>query len=418
MMPSSSTSKSNHHRRQKGKNKSDFFPKPPNQRMNHFIENEIVETMKIGKLIGVDFNTPDHVDHLRKIISAEQVTKPSTSKSSRRKGKKSNFVPKPKQVWQVKQPTRNWLDLPSDVMANILSRIGVFDILDNAQKVCTTWRRICKEPAMWRVVSMDSSYYPKGVLQTICKHVVDRSQGQMVDICIKGFCDKDLLRYIADRSSQLRCLKITYSYNKVSGVWGESLNKLSLLEELSICETEFSRKDVEAAGLFCPLLKTLKVNRKSNKYYNDDEDESRPGRNTLAVAIGKNLPGLKHLELIDDTMTDVGLRAILDGCSHLELLDLRRCMFIDLKGDLGKRCSEQIKHLKLPHDSLEGCPDIPQYDSDEGFFVDSDFDCDYFDEYDEYDDYTSIDYDNLYNFEDPLEQWIAYKDMLEELHLN
>jgi len=149
------------------------------------------------------------------------VTKPSTSKSIRRKGKKSKFVLKPKQVWQVKQRTVNWLDLPSDVMANILSRVGVFDILDNAQKVCTTWHQICKEPTMWRAVSMDYTHRwgTRSACLKICKHVVDRSQGQMVDISIKHFCDNDLLSYIADRYVSLFCfpvcvvaLRITVKY--------------------------------------------------------------------------------------------------------------------------------------------------------------------------------------------------------------
>ncbi|GKA92526.1 putative F-box/LRR-repeat protein 23 [Tanacetum coccineum] len=128
---------------------------------------------------------------------------PSTSKSNRRrKAKKSKFVPKPKQRWQVKQPTRNWLELPSDIMANILYRVGVYDILENAQKVCTTWRKICKDPAMWRVISMnihgDSRTRPP--LREMYKHAVDRSQGQLLDLTIKDSVDSDLLEYAAERN--------------------------------------------------------------------------------------------------------------------------------------------------------------------------------------------------------------------------
>nr|XP_043629263.1 putative F-box protein At4g05475 [Erigeron canadensis] len=338
-------------RRQKGKQKSDFVQKPPNQlNFNKDDEDEEVrETVKVRKLNGVDFNTQGQVDDLRNMISAEQVTKPSTSNSSRRKGKNSNYVPKPK---QVEQPTVNWLDLPSDVTANILSRIGVFDIIENAQKVCTTWYQICKEPAMWRAVSMDQSPLWT-VCQKICKHVVNRSQGQMVDISIKDFCDRDLLQYITYRSTQLRRLEVIHFFGRSGKVWGGSLKKFSLLEDLSLENTIISDKDIEVAGHHCPLLKKLKINQKAYLLYGD-YDESMTYRNALAVAIGKDLPELRHLELIGNTMTNIGLKAILDGCHHLESLDLRRCLYIDLKGDLGKRCSEQIKHLKLPHDSLEG----------------------------------------------------------------
>lgn len=100
-----------------------------------------------------------------------------------------------------KQPTRNWLDLPSDIMCNILYRIGVTDILQNAQKVCTTWRTICKDPSIWRVIYMDYYNSPSACyrLQNMCKNVVDRSQGQLVDITIVGFVDDDLLLYLARR---------------------------------------------------------------------------------------------------------------------------------------------------------------------------------------------------------------------------
>ncbi|KAM0022260.1 putative F-box domain-containing protein [Helianthus debilis subsp. tardiflorus] len=87
---------------------------------------------------------------------------------------------------KLDQQERNWLDLPSDVTANILERVGMVDILENAQKVCAAWRKICKDPAMWRVINMsdidilrsDAIFSPI----TICEHAVDRSQGQLVDI--------------------------------------------------------------------------------------------------------------------------------------------------------------------------------------------------------------------------------------------
>ncbi|KAJ0468454.1 putative F-box domain-containing protein [Helianthus annuus] len=101
------------------------------------------------------------------------------------------------------QQERNWSDLPSDVTANILERVGMVDILENAQKVCTAWRKICKDPAMWRVINMsdidilrsDAIFSPL----TMCKHAVDRSQGQLVDITLVFAYDPGLLSYIADR---------------------------------------------------------------------------------------------------------------------------------------------------------------------------------------------------------------------------
>ncbi|MFS7945904.1 putative leucine-rich repeat domain superfamily [Helianthus anomalus] len=76
----------------------------------------------------------------------------------------------------------------------------------------------------------------------------------------------------------------------------------------------------------------------------------------IVTAIGENLHELRHLELIRSPMTNEGLKMILDGCHHLELLDLRRCLSIRLGGVLGKRCLQEIKCVKLHNDFLEGCP--------------------------------------------------------------
>ncbi|KAI3807533.1 hypothetical protein L1987_23463 [Smallanthus sonchifolius] len=222
----------------------------------------------------------------------------STSKS-KSYGRKSKFIPKPKQRWQVKQPVRNWLELPSDLMVNILQRVGVVDILENAQKVCTSWREICKDPAMWRVIHLDRFSDPRGraVFREMCKHAVDRSQGQLVDLTMVGFCNYEILQYVADRSSQLRHLEIVPYFHQVYETWSEPLKKLSLLEELSLVRTNISQQDVESAGRFCPLLKTLKVNQKAIRSWDDDDDDDDDDEymiieNEIALAIGKNLPGL------------------------------------------------------------------------------------------------------------------------------
>ncbi|KAL4561662.1 hypothetical protein LXL04_033833 [Taraxacum kok-saghyz] len=49
----------------------------------------------------------------------------------------------------------NWLEVPDELMVNILQRLRKAEILKNARKVCTTWRRICKSPAVWTVIDMN-----------------------------------------------------------------------------------------------------------------------------------------------------------------------------------------------------------------------------------------------------------------------
>ncbi|CAH1443128.1 unnamed protein product [Lactuca virosa] len=175
------------------------------------------------------------------------------------------------------------MELPYDVIANILYRVGVYDILENAQKVCTTWHKICKDPAMWRVINMENNFKDvnrngRSLMQEMCKHAVDRSQDQLIDITVCDFANKELLEYIADRSSQLRRLELAFCY-----------------------------------GRFCPMLTTRKINYDLVWHCGDG----------IATAIGENLPKLKHLELSGHIMSNNRLQAILDGCPKLELLDLR-----------------------------------------------------------------------------------------------
>ncbi|XP_071726706.1 putative F-box/LRR-repeat protein 23 [Rutidosis leptorrhynchoides] len=243
--------------------------------------------------------------------------------------------------------TTNWFDLPFVLKSNILSRIGNPEILKDAQKVCKDWYKVCKDPYIWKVIdlySLRSSFVgDMAMLRELSKHVVDRSQGQLVDIVIPGLRTGEVLMYVADRASQLKRL------NMVIGGYGigdtsiislpEALKKFPLLEELRVDFYFLPKEAIEIAGRYCPLLKTLEFCRAPcmNDNINDE----------IAMSIGENLHGLRHLKLWNDNLSDIGLKAILDGCPHLESLDLSYCDYIDLNGDLVKRASKQIKHLTL-----------------------------------------------------------------------
>ncbi|KAL8113441.1 F-box protein SKIP19-like [Apium graveolens] len=269
--------------------------------------------------------------------------KPFKPKSMKRRAKKAN-----------------WLNLPADITANILHRLGAVEILESAQKVCTAWRKICKDPAMWRVIDMhnhgclgDMPYD----LDKMCRHAIDRSQGQLVDINIESFGEDELLEYLAQggRSSQLKRLEISSCYGMIYESWTDFLKKAPLLEEIELTFAAISDEAVANAVQSCPMLKIFKYN--DNGYMHD----GRPIRQEIAdyadafcMAIAKGMPKLRHLELIGSAMTNKGLQAILDGCPQLETLDLRRCFYINLDGSFRKLCMERIKNLKLPHDSVKG----------------------------------------------------------------
>ncbi|KAK1391437.1 hypothetical protein POM88_010493 [Heracleum sosnowskyi] len=74
-----------------------------------------------------------------------------------------------------------------------------------------------------------------------------------------------------------------------------------------------------------------------------------------AAAAAENLRGLRHLQLIGNDITIVGLLAIIENCSHLESLDTWNCINVgnQLDSDLRTRLSQQIKDLRLPLYSTE-----------------------------------------------------------------
>uniref|UniRef100_M4ES04 F-box domain-containing protein n=1 Tax=Brassica campestris TaxID=3711 RepID=M4ES04_BRACM len=276
----------------------------------------------------------------------------------------------------------NWTELLPELTSSILHRLGAIEIVETARKVCRSWRRVCKDPSMWRKIDMRNlgdhgdMYY-----EELCRHAVDLSQGGLVEINLCHFATDSLLSYIADRfqnlmvvlkknihlmvgsnivmllrakcvsfsSSNLRSLKVAQCYEITSEGLIEAAAKLPLLEELEVSYCSLSEESLKVIGKSCPNLKTLKKNCVGYRRPRDESDD-------VALAIAETMPGLRHLQLFGDRLTDVGLNAILDGCPNLEHLDLRQCFNVELVGDLEKRCLERVKVVRRPNDSVHDYP--------------------------------------------------------------
>ncbi|XP_010467526.1 PREDICTED: putative F-box/LRR-repeat protein 23 [Camelina sativa] len=242
---------------------------------------------------------------------------------------------------------RSWADLPSDLTSSILIRLGVIDILENAQKVCRSWRRVCKDPSMWRKIDM-GNLIPKIIyckcddLGIMCRHAVDRSQGGLVEIDIKYFCTDKLLNYIAHSSSNLRSLRLVECYTIKNDGFVDAVVKHPLLEYLEVTHLPLTGESLKIAGQSCPNLKTLKLNGSTWKRILIN------GFDNNALAIAESMPKLRHLELLGNSLTNTGLNAILDSCPHLEHLDIGMCFNIQFDEDLKKRCSTRIRVVKGP----------------------------------------------------------------------
>ncbi|KAM7270393.1 hypothetical protein ACFE04_029607 [Oxalis oulophora] len=261
----------------------------------------------------------------------------------------------------------NWLDLPDDVTAKILMKLGVVEIIESTQKVCVSWRRICKDPSMWRHIDMSNlSYHHYNIynLEKLYFHIIDRCQGNLIDISIDNFASYDILRYIAERTTGLKRLRL-FSYDAMGiSHAGMVALKFPLLEELDATLCYFSVEALKVIGKSSPLLRCLKLNKGAGLF-------EEPGCNDEALAIAETMPGLRHLQLVGNDMTDDGLQAILKACPHLESLDLRKC--VHLLTNIKKMCSDKINSLKLPYDPMDENDDHALEFSD----FEDDYDYDY-----------------------------------------
>ncbi|KAJ9565914.1 hypothetical protein OSB04_001880 [Centaurea solstitialis] len=294
--------------------------------------------------------------------------------------------------------TPNWLQMPDEIMGGmIFQRLGAVEILTSVQKVCRNWRRICKDPAMWKVIDMNNRY--KGlntdVYEKLTKQAVHRIRGELIEITLHSFGTDDLLNFISRwylcstffylplfsfiiihahrqlcenlgeievykilkfvvlfvvlngnlvrSSSKLKSLCLVKCYSITGNGLVHALRRLPCLETLDLSYISIDAENIKVIGQSCPLLKSFKM---KTLFMECDGD---------AFAIANSMPALRHLQLFDSTITDDGLKALLHGCPHLESLDLSDCSYLELDGDLEKLCRERIKDFNFTPLSEAGC---------------------------------------------------------------
>jgi F-box/leucine-rich repeat protein 2/20 len=145
------------------------------------------------------------------------------------------------------------------------------------------------------------------------------------------------------RASNLRCIRLESCMRISDEGWCEVAKKFPLLEEVDISNGFQSKETLEVIGQSCPLLKSL-------TYYGMSFDITRDDQ---AFVIANTMPGLRHLDIHGNELTNVGLLAILDGCPLLESLNIEGCNNLDITESLWQRLNSQIKHLHI----WEDCPD-------------------------------------------------------------
>ncbi|KAK8951927.1 putative F-box/LRR-repeat protein 21 [Platanthera zijinensis] len=113
---------------------------------------------------------------------------------------------------------------------------------------------------------------------------------------------------------------------------------------MSYCS--FSHEVVERVGPVCPQLKSFRLDQRVFTL----PHAITPRQDAVALAIAKHFKQLCRLRLIANSLTGVGLSAILDNCPDLEYLDIRRCFLVCyLDESLKSKCT-RIKELRRAKD--------------------------------------------------------------------
>ncbi|MCL7024868.1 hypothetical protein MKW94_002823 [Papaver nudicaule] len=244
------------------------------------------------------------------------------------------------------EEVRNWLELPPDVLSRIFLKVGAIDILLRAQLVCSMWRDSSREPSLFRSIDMSREVFNLDLdPEKVAREAVDRSCGQLVEFSIEDHGSDELLAYIADKSGSLRCLRLVYCDLVGDDALVNLAKKAVMLEKLEICRCSFTQDAIKTVGKACPLLKSFRLDCRGTRRRIECDEE--------ALGIAESMPELRHLHLFGNLLSNVGLRAILDGCLHLESLDLRQCFNVNVEGDLLKSCRERHIKLRLPNDSTD-----------------------------------------------------------------
>ncbi|KAM7272099.1 hypothetical protein ACFE04_031313 [Oxalis oulophora] len=140
--------------------------------------------------------------------------------------------------------SRNWLDLPEDVTAQILMKLDAIDILSSVPQVCVLWWRLCKDSSMWQRINIvgkhDDLLLLGYDLAKMCREAVNRSEGQLIEINIDYICTDELLQYIVERDSYY-CFETKLGLQhyalvlNLNGSWLLRRYKLAEISEITNC---------------------------------------------------------------------------------------------------------------------------------------------------------------------------------------
>ncbi|CAL5065433.1 unnamed protein product [Urochloa decumbens] len=251
--------------------------------------------------------------------------------------------------WPRRPPTRDWSELPLDAISYVFGKLGVPELLaGGAMGVCRSWRLAArKDPSLWRHVDMRCFYGPAFRKNArpgdVARAAVRFSAGQCDAFWGMYDVDDDLLLFLSEQAPLLKSLRLSQCNISRQG-FEKAIEKFPLLEELELelCQSVSGNSVYELISKACPQLKHF--GHTKARYWRYSRDNDADYVEALAIA---RMHELRSLQLYRIHLSNEGLAAILDGCLHLEYLDLRNCTDDISKDDtLRARCA-RIKTKKL-----------------------------------------------------------------------
>ncbi|PVH36372.1 hypothetical protein PAHAL_6G061800 [Panicum hallii] len=247
---------------------------------------------------------------------------------------------------QMLSKSRDWSELPVDVLPLVFANLGAVDILMGSGLVCHSWLEAAKVPHLWRSVDMANhkalEKMDDDVLCEMAKVAVDRSKGQLEVFLGKLFVTDEILKYIGDRSSSMKSLSLMSCHDITNRGFTDLIMKSPLLEDLSLglCPRVGGRKVFEATVKACPHLKRFSLHRELFRF-----SFMYPERYAEASGFAA-MRELRSLSLTGSSVSTRELEAIVDGCPHLETLFLRDCYDVVSDGALQAKCA-RIKTVTI-----------------------------------------------------------------------
>ncbi|KAF5188122.1 F-box protein skip19, partial [Thalictrum thalictroides] len=146
---------------------------------------------------------------------------------------------------------RNWLDLPHDVIIQIFLKLGVVEILYNVQRVCSLWRKLAKEPQLFRCIDMRNpwKYFDPcnfDPFRRMARKAMIQSRGQIEEISMEYFgTDEHIYRAIGkSKARSLRAIRLVSCYQVSDDALIDIAKENPLLEELELIFCSFMTETI------------------------------------------------------------------------------------------------------------------------------------------------------------------------------